>query len=313
MIIWTKDKDVIELDMISKDFGAFRAVDSLSFSAQAGEVLGFLGPNGAGKSTTMKILAGTLTPTAGQAKLCGHDIVTATRKAQSHLGYLPEGAPAWQDMNPDNLLTFLGQVHHLTGSALSKAKANALEMTSLTEATHQPIDTLSKGMKRRVGLAAALLHDPDILILDEPTDGLDPNQKHEVRALITRLSHKKTIIISTHILEEVEAVCGRAIIIAKGRMVADATPAELLARDPNHHAIELVTDLAAEALKSRLQNLPDIANIATIDSATVRLSPAAGQDLTDMVVTHLKAQNIALKKLNLRVGRLDDVFRNLTA
>ena len=201
---------MIATEGLTKEFGAKRVVDSVNLTVQRGEVLGFLGPNGAGKSTTMKMITGYLRPTAGRSTICGFDVLDNPIEAKRHLGYLPEGAPLYPDMSPRGFLLFIAAIRGLRGAEKAKRVAQAIDMTQLAEVLAQPIDTLSKGFKRRVGLAQALLHDPDVLILDEPTDGLDPNQKHEVRKLIHEISPTKAIIISTHILEEVEAVCTRA-------------------------------------------------------------------------------------------------------
>ena len=222
----------VEISHLRKDFGRFTAVADLSFTVKQGEVLGFLGPNGAGKSTTMKMITGFLTPTAGTAKICGFDILSQPIDAKKKIGYLPEGAPAYPDMNPEDFLNFISEIRGLHGDIKRKCVREVIEKVNLGNVAHQSIDTLSKGYKRRVGLAQAILHDPDVLILDEPTDGLDPNQKHEVRTLIKNMAKEKVIILSTHILEEVDAVCTRAIIIANGKIVADGTPEQLEAKSP---------------------------------------------------------------------------------
>ena len=218
---------LIEIQGLTKRFGAFTAVDNVSFQVNRGEVLGFLGPNGAGKSTTMRMLAGFVTPTAGRARICGHNVQTDSVAARRCLGFLPEGAPNYPEMSVTAFLTFAARVRGYSGAELGKRVAHALHLTTLESVRLQPIETLSKGFKRRVGLAQALLHDPPVLVLDEPTDGLDPNQKHEVRSLIAAMAPSKAIVISTHILEEVDAVCTRAIIIANGRVVADDKPRAL--------------------------------------------------------------------------------------
>jgi ABC-2 type transport system ATP-binding protein len=228
---------LIEIERLTKRFGAFTAVDDVSFAVARGEVLGFLGPNGAGKSTTMRMLAGFMTPTAGTARICGEDVVDRPVAARRHLGFLPEGAPTYPEMTVTGFLRFCGRARGFRGDALADAVARAMRLTQLQGVRLQPVETLSKGFKRRVGLAAALLHDPPVLVLDEPTDGLDPNQKHEVRNLIRTMAAEKAIVISTHILEEVSAVCTRAVIIAKGRVVADETPAALAARGPSMDAV----------------------------------------------------------------------------
>lgn len=218
---------LLELDGLVKQFGSFRAVDGVSLKVPAGEVLGFLGPNGAGKSTTMKMAAGFLEPDEGTARICSHDVMTAPREAKSMLGYLPEGAPCYGEMHTRNFLEFCGEVRGLKGGQLKSAVDDAVARTGLEPVANQSIETLSKGFKRRVGLAQAIMHKPKVLILDEPTDGLDPNQKHQVRELIKEMAADTAIVISTHILEEVDAVCTRAIIIDKGRVVADGKADEL--------------------------------------------------------------------------------------
>ncbi len=224
---------LIEIEGLTKRFGAFTAVDDVSFTVKRGEVLGFLGPNGAGKSTTMRMLAGFMTPTAGTARICGHDVQKQSIAARKALGFLPEGAPTYPDMTVTGFLRFVAAIRGYNGGEAADRVEHAIGLTQLESVRLQPVETLSKGFKRRVGLAQSMLHDPPVLVLDEPTDGLDPNQKHEVRALIARMAPEKAIVISTHILEEVGALCTRAIIIAHGRIVADGTPAELEARHPS--------------------------------------------------------------------------------
>ena len=224
---------LIEIAGLTKRFGSFTAVDHVSFRVARGEVLGFLGPNGAGKSTTMRMLAGFMIPTEGTARICGHDVQEDGVAARRALGFLPEGAPTYPEMSVIGFLRFCAKVRGYRGAGLETAVAGVIELTHLQSARLQSVETLSKGFKRRVGLAQALLHDPPVLVLDEPTDGLDPNQKHEVRTLIRRMAAEKAIVISTHILEEVDAVCTRAMIIAAGRVVADATPADLCQMHPS--------------------------------------------------------------------------------
>ncbi len=218
---------LIEIERLTKRFAGFTAVDDISFTVQRGEVLGVHGPIGAGKSTTMRMLAGFMPPTAGTARICGADVVDQPVQAKRNLGFLPEGAPTYPEMTVEGFLAFTGRIRGYRGSELGDRTAHAMALTQLDGVRLQPIETLSKGFKRRVGLAQALLHDPPVLVLDEPTDGLDPNQKHEVRELIRRMAPEKAIVISTHILEEVGAVCTRAIIIARGRLVVDAPPSVL--------------------------------------------------------------------------------------
>lgn len=238
---------LIEIDRLTKRFGTFTAVDNVSFQVARGEVLGFLGPNGAGKSTTMKMLAGFVTPSAGTARICGEDVVARPVEAKRQLGYLPEGAPTYPEMTVQSFLGFVARIRGYRGGEEHDRVAHAMRLTTLEGVRLQPIETLSKGFKRRVGLAQALLHDPPVLVLDEPTDGLDPNQKHEVRRLIGQMAPSKAIIISTHILEEVSAICTRAIVIARGRLLADATPAELGRRGPSLDAVFRELTLSQEA------------------------------------------------------------------
>jgi gliding motility-associated transport system ATP-binding protein len=218
---------MLNIQGLTKRYGRHTVVDDLSFRCEAGEILGFLGPNGAGKSTTMKMVTGFVAPSSGNATVCGHDIQTDTLAAQMRIGYLPEGAPLYAEMTVRQFLDFIADVRGLDAERRRTQLDEAIERLHLKPVLGQTIDTLSKGFKRRVGLAQAILHDPDVLILDEPTDGLDPNQKHEVRELIRSMSTEKLIVISTHILEEVDAVCTRAIIIADGRMLVDDTPDNL--------------------------------------------------------------------------------------
>jgi len=215
---------LIEAVQLCKEFAGFTAVDDLSFTVSRGEVLGFLGPNGAGKSTTMKMLTGFLAPTSGSAAICGIDVAKNPVEAKSRIGYLPEGAPLYPEMTPATLLGFIADIRGLKNQEKSKRLEELAEVVQLKDVWRQPIETLSKGFKRRVGLAQAILHDPEVLILDEPTDGLDPNQKKEVRSLVKQMSEEKAIIISTHILEEVDAICTRALIVNRGHLVIDDSP-----------------------------------------------------------------------------------------
>ena len=224
---------MIEIKHLTKRYGELIAVDDISFDVTPGQVLGFLGPNGAGKSTTMKMITGFLSPTAGSVRVCGHDLESAPLAAKACMGYLPEGAPSYPEMTVGSFLEFIADIRGLTAEVRKRRLDDVIGRLALGSVLEQVIETLSKGFKRRVGLAQALLHDPQVLILDEPTDGLDPNQKYEVRSLISDMSRDKIIVISTHILEEVDAVCNRAIIIANGRILADDTPKNLAQRAPS--------------------------------------------------------------------------------
>src|SRR5271168_2861795 len=230
---------MLEIRHLVKHFGPLRAVDDISFAVPRGEVLGFLGPNGAGKSTTMKMITGFLAPTSGTALVCGTDIRERPLAAKRQFGYLPEGAPAYPDMAVADFLRFIAHIRGFRGKEAVARIDHIVELVHLNEVYEQRIDTLSKGFRRRVGVAQALIHDPPVVILDEPTDGLDPNQKYEMRGILAEMAPEKAIIISTHLLEEVEAVCSRAIIIARGRILADGTPADLAARSRFHNAVRL--------------------------------------------------------------------------
>ncbi|MEL0112575.1 MAG: ABC transporter ATP-binding protein [Rickettsiales bacterium] len=303
---------MIEIDHLTKQFGPITAVNDVSFAVERGEVVGFLGPNGAGKSTTMKMATGFLRPTSGTARICGFDVLEDPIDVKRRVGYLPEGAPMWPDMTTAAFLMFVARVRGFDGADAAARIENAIAKTQLSSVMEQPIDTLSKGYKRRVGLAQALLHDPDVLILDEPTDGLDPNQKHEVRDLILGMAGEKAIVVSTHILEEVEAVCSRAIIVAKGRIVADSTPEELLSQAPNHNAVLLRASETA-AIRSALAGVPGIASIETLDAGRLRVLPASGASIIDAVGAGLRDIGVAVDELHVERGRLDDVFRQITA
>jgi len=308
----------IALQGLSKSFGELRAVDSVSFTVDQGEVLGFLGPNGAGKSTTMKMIAGFLSPSAGRAEVRGFDVVKDPLRAKAEMGYLPEGAPAYPDMTAQAFLDFIAAIRGFDGAERARRIGLAVERANLKGVLHQPIDTLSKGYRRRVGLAQALLHDPKVLVLDEPTDGLDPNQKHEVRALIEAMAPDKAIIVSTHILEEVEAVCTRAIVIARGRVVADGTPNELAARDPRHNAVSLrLRADAAQGAAKLIGGLSGVLRIETVpvggDSVLiVHPHPGAMAPMAELAMLG-RSEPWGMSELKMERGRLDNVFRAITA
>jgi len=236
---------MIKTQNLTKHFDGLVAVEDLSFSVEPGEVLGFLGPNGAGKTTTMRMLAGFITPTSGSGSVAGHDVVAEPLAAKAALGYLPEGAPHYGEMTVGGFLEFIADLRGLEGQRRKQRLDYVIGRLQLEGVFEQTVETLSKGFKRRVGLAQAIVHDPKVLILDEPTDGLDPLQKHEVRSLIGEVAKEKTIVISTHILEEVDAVCTRAIIIAHGKLVADDTPTALRARAPSGRLEDVFRSVAA--------------------------------------------------------------------
>lgn len=302
---------MIKVTHLTKRFVEQVAVDDLSFTIEAGEVVGFLGPNGAGKSTTMKMLTGFLAPCEGTVNLCGFDIDKQRLQAQRLLGYLPEGAPCYGDMSVGDFLRFIGQIRGYRGQELKQRVARAIALVELERVVEQNIDTLSKGFKRRVGLAQAVLHDPKVLILDEPTDGLDPNQKHQVRKLIKSLAVDRIVIISTHILEEVSALCTRAMVINQGRLLIDDTPYGLQTRSRYHQAVTL---LAEQPLDHQLlRALPGV--IATEDNpldGSVTLLAEPGEVIFPAVNQLIHAQNWQIRELEVERGRLDEVFRRLT-
>jgi ABC-2 type transport system ATP-binding protein len=306
---------MIEVRHLTRRFGPVTAVDDVSFSVRRGEVLGFLGPNGAGKSTTMKVITGFLAPTSGTALVCGADIVRDPIAAKRHIGYLPEGAPAYPDMTALSFLRFIARIRGFDGEAAKQRIDLAVKRTALGGVLAQPIDTLSKGFKRRVGLAQALLHDPDVLILDEPTDGLDPNQKHEVRTLITALAPSKAIIISTHILEEVDAVCTRATIIARGKMLADGTPGELEARSRHHNAVRLsIAGPAPDAATSllRLPGVQSVEPVNDLEGAGLMIFSRDGRPIVSEVTDLVRTAGWPITGIRVERGHLDDVFRAIT-
>jgi len=309
----------VEIKHLCKHFGTLTAVDNISFQVNQGEVLGFLGPNGAGKSTTMKMITGFLTPSAGTVTVGGVDIVQQPLEVKKRLGYLPEGAPAYPDMTPASFLEFIAQVRGFHGETQRRKIAETVERVNLQSVLYQPIDTLSKGFKRRVGLAQAILHDPEVLILDEPTDGLDPNQKHEVRSLIKNMAQEKVIILSTHILEEVHAVCTRAIIIAEGKLIADGTPAELEAKSQYHNALTLTLRKGRhtpEEVRQGLFKLSGVYKLETLEETDEQLSyqiyPKEKCSIVGEVSQYAREKQWEVVELHVDKGRLDEVFRTIT-
>jgi ABC-2 type transport system ATP-binding protein len=307
---------MLEIRHFVKRFGPLVAVDDVSFTVPQGEVLGFLGPNGAGKSTTMKMATGFLAPTAGTAIICGYDVTTQPVAAKRHVGYLPEGAPAYPDMTPADFLDFIAHIRGFSGAEARRRIGRVVEMIRIADVMHQPIETLSKGYKRRVGVAQALLHDPDVLILDEPTDGLDPNQKYEMRKVITAMRSEKAIIISTHLLEEVEAVCNRAIIIAHGRILADGTPTELAQRSRHHNAVRLgIAGGANSNIRAELAALPGVAAVESASDAGeegLLVLPRNGRPVVAEIAELARERGWTISRLQVERGRLDDVFREIT-
>lgn len=300
----------IEARSLSKNFGSIVAVDRLSFAVGPGEVLGFLGPNGAGKSTTMKMLTGFLVPSGGTATINGHDIINDSLAARRIIGYLPEGAPCYGEMTVRNFLEFIARARGFKGREARRKAAAAIDRLNLDRVPEQPIETLSKGFKRRVGLAQAILHDPQVLILDEPTDGLDPNQKHEVRSLIRDMSSEKIIVISTHMLEEVHALCNRAMIISDGRLLVDDSPASLIARSRYHNAVTLVVE-EPERVASILSEMPQARKVE-LSEGELTVFPADGASLFGVISEAVKEYGWSVSELRLEAGRLDEVFRQVT-
>ena len=304
---------MIEITNLTKNFDQFTAIDDLTFTVKEGEVLGFLGPNGAGKSTTMKLITGFLSASHGTVRIDGFDISENPIEAKSLMGYLPEGAPSYGDMTTLEFLNFVAQVRGFRGEEISQRVQHVLDEVELNSVSQQTIETLSKGFKRRVGLAQAIMHDPKVLILDEPTDGLDPNQKHHVRELIKNLARDKIVIISTHILEEVTAVCSRAIIIAQGRIVADGTPAELESRSKYHQAVSVRLsedyDLAAD-----LSGLSEVSEVEKDgeDEMVFRILASDGKSIFSQVSEIAQAKHWPVTEFHVSRGQLEDVFRTVT-
>jgi ABC-2 type transport system ATP-binding protein len=306
---------MIDCRGLTKQYGPFRAVDDLTFRVEPGEVLGFLGPNGAGKTTTMRIIAGFLGATSGQVSVCGFDVETQATAAKRCIGYLPEGAPSYPEMTPRSFLEFVAEVRGVAESVRRRRLEEVFGLLHLEHVLDQSIETLSKGYRRRVGLAQAIIHDPDVLILDEPTDGLDPNQKHEVRQLISNMAQSKIVVISTHMLEEVGAVCNRAIIIAHGKILADDTPAGLEARSRFHNAVSIKVNDSASLTDAR-RRIDALAEVASteLDPSSGRLTafPAAGRLPLAPISALAEREHWELAELHVESGRLDEVFRDIT-
>ena len=311
---------MIKVENLSKAFGPKVAVNDVSFSVERGEILGFLGPTGAGKSTTMRMLTGYIPPTAGVVKVGGHDVTEKPIEAKRLMGYLPESAPLYTDMTVEGFLGFCAEVRGIKGADKAKAIDRAIDMCFLKLVRHQSVDTLSKGFRQRTGFAQASIHDPDILVMDEPTDGLDPNQKHEVRSLIRRMGQSKAIIFSTHILEEVEAACTRAIIIDQGKIVANGTPEELKAKSElaNSYVVS-INGTEASAVRDGLGTVIQSAKVTIVTdkapTVVARVFPKkAGADgeIGQAIFAVAAQNNWKVNEIKKEEGRLDDVFRNIT-
>jgi len=305
---------MICIEGLTKRFDMLTAVDNISFNVAKGEVLGFLGPNGAGKSTTMKMLTGYLPITSGKASVCGFDVETEAIESRTKIGYLPEGAPLYGDMTASKFLEFIAEIRGYRGDEKKRRVKIAADKLELGPVFNRPIETLSKGFKRRVGIAQAILHDPEVLILDEPTDGLDPNQKHQVRQLITDMAPDKAIIISTHILEEVAAVCTRAMIIAEGKLVFDGTPDQLAGKSPTYNGVTIrfrSTEFTQAA--NEIGNLADVERVDNGgDGNSILVLPKNGASIVEQISIFVRDQGIEVEELYVDRGQLDDVFRHLT-
>lgn len=308
-------KQTVAVDGLCKNFSGLVAVDNLSFSVSEGEILGFLGPNGAGKSTTMKMLTGFLEPDAGRVDICGHDITRAPVAAKKIIGYLPEGAPTYNEMTVRDFLHFIIAVRRLNKTQARNGFASVVDKLKIERVLNQSIETLSKGFKRRVGLAQALIHDPKVLVMDEPTDGLDPNQKHHTRQLINSLSQDKIVIISTHILEEVTAVCTRAMIISNGKQLLDESPDKLLARSRYDGAVSFIaTDSTSqEDLSKHLKSLPEVKEVEVHNDERIYVFPQTGALVYPVVERCIRQKSWRVSELRVESGRLDEVFREVTA
>lgn len=311
---------MIEVANLRKEFGSKVAVDNVTFSMEKGQVLGFLGPNGAGKSTSMRMITGYFRPTAGTVKIGGISMLDDPENAKRSIGYLPENAPLYSDMTVASFLGFCADLRGLNGAAKSKAIDRVLELCFLESVRNQSVDTLSKGYKHRTCFAQSIIHDPDVLILDEPTDGLDPNQKHEVRSLIKRMGENKAIIFSTHILEEVEAACSRAIIIDRGKVVADGTPDELKQKGPGAGSVRVrIVKAAGAEIRSAIESIKGIDRVEPLSSDAQgfsgRVYPAKGNraaDLAREIAQVASTKQWLLEELHQEEGKLDEVFRAIT-
>jgi ABC-2 type transport system ATP-binding protein len=302
---------MIKIRNLTKKFDQFKAVTDLNFDVSEGEVLGFLGPNGAGKSTTMKVITGFLSPSSGVVEIDGYDIVEDSMRAKALVGYLPEGAPCYEDMSVSEFLTFIAEIRGFRNEDVMTRVQHVLELVDLQSVCRQSIGTLSKGFKRRVGLAQAILHDPKVLILDEPTDGLDPNQKHHVRDLIKNLAKDKIVIISTHILEEVTAVCTRAIIINAGEIVADGTPSELESKSRYHHSV-VVTFSKAYNAQDDLFELSDHVTVEQNGSASLTILSNSRSPIFTKISEIARSKKWPVSEFHVNRGQLEDVFRIVT-
>ncbi|HET7592414.1 MAG TPA: ABC transporter ATP-binding protein [Rhodanobacteraceae bacterium] len=304
---------MIETEHLGKRYGRFDAVADLTLKVAPGQVLALLGPNGAGKTTTMRMIAGFLVPGSGCARVCGHDVVREPIKARRSLGYLPEGAPSYGELSVAEFLAFASRVRGLSGIQGNRRLDEMIERLQLQPVLAQSIETLSKGYRRRVCLAQALLHDPPALILDEPTDGLDPNQQREVHALIRGMARDRAIIVSTHALDEVRAACNRVAILAGGRLRVQGSPQELEQQSRYHHAVSFRAPASALACEL-LGRLPEVESVE-VDAVDGRVTvfPRDRGDIFHVVVKLLEEQRVRVDELQLERGRLEEVFGRITS
>ena len=310
-------ENMITIDGLTKNFGSLTAVNQISLTVKRGEVLGFLGPNGAGKSTTMKMLTGYLPITSGKASICGFDVITKPIDAKKCIGYLPEGSPLYGDMSCLSFLDFVAEIRGFSGNQKKESVNLAIERLELGSVVNKPIETLSKGFKRRVGLAQSILHDPEVLILDEPTDGLDPNQKHHVRQLINEMAKDKAIIVSTHILEEVEAVCTDAVIIAEGKLLEQGTPEQLLGYDAHHNSVIILTYEDHKVnVREALSVVGEVIELSQNkhDNGLIGFRILANEGTSSLVQANrvIREKNLPVEEVYLEKGALDKVFREIT-
>ncbi|MCP4393060.1 MAG: ABC transporter ATP-binding protein [Alphaproteobacteria bacterium] len=312
-------KPLIQIKSLSRRFGAFTAVNNISMTVNKGDVIGFIGPNGAGKTTTMRVITGFISPSEGDVSVCGYDVTEDAVKVKEKIGYMPESVPAYSEMSVYEMLSFIADVRGIKNKDKKVAIEDAVEKSSLSEKLHQPVSTLSKGYRRRLGFAQAIIHDPDVLILDEPTEGLDPNQKYELHELITGIAKDKAIIISTHILDEVDKLCNKIVVINKGEIVADETPQKLKQKAKEHNAVEMLfngkTKKDVESFAVSVGSISDVVGVNVEKDGKDALITAyakKGKSIEDDVLKALKKAKLSADKLSVLSGRIDSAFRALT-
>lgn len=308
---------MISVERLTKKFGARTAVADVSFTVDPGTVLGFLGPNGAGKTTTMRMIAGYLSPTSGRVMLCGDEVAAHPAKTQKYIGYMPENTPLYEDMTVQEFLRFIAEIRGFNGAERNRKADAVMETCALQPVRHQVIETLSKGYRQRTSFAQALLPDPPVLLLDEPTNGLDPNQKKVVREMILQMAPKKTIVISTHVLEEVEAVCSRVVIISRGRIVADSTPAALKQRSRDYNVLTLELVAPEGEVERAFGAIPDVEKALVLEKKSgggvrLRLVPRNQQPLAATALEVARGRGWLVTDMQNNGGRLDEVFQQIT-